>query len=126
MATLFDAARECLDAATVDGKIAMTRLHAARFARGALEVPGDAPGPAPIRMPGRPSRPRLVHPRDLPRRGFGSVAGRAAFIHSIAHIELNAGGRPRKRYAASQARSTALSSMWAMAWMKAARPFEYR
>jgi len=43
-----------------------------------------------IRMPGRPARPRLVHPRDLPRRGLGSAAGRAAFIHAIAHIELNA------------------------------------
>ncbi|QOW20740.1 ferritin-like domain-containing protein [Lysobacter ciconiae] len=41
-------------------------------------------------MPGRPSRPRLVHPRDLPRRGFGSDEGRAAFIHAIAHIEFNA------------------------------------
>ena len=41
-------------------------------------------------MPGRPERPSLVHPRDLPRRGLGSAQGRAAFIHSIAHIELNA------------------------------------
>src|SRR5690606_5544858 len=29
---------------------------------------------------------------------------------------------PRKRYTASQPRSMALNSMWAMAWMKAARP----
>jgi uncharacterized ferritin-like protein (DUF455 family) len=41
-------------------------------------------------MPGRPPRPRLVHPRDLPRRGLGSDAGRAAFVHAIAHIEFNA------------------------------------
>ncbi len=90
MPTLFDAARECLDAAGIDDKIALTRRHAAAFARGELPVPDDAPGPEPIRMPGRPPRPTLVHPRELPRRGFGSVAGRAAFIHSIAHIELNA------------------------------------
>jgi uncharacterized ferritin-like protein (DUF455 family) len=31
-----------------------------------------------------------VHPRELSRRGLGSTHGRAAFIHSIAHIELNA------------------------------------
>ncbi|MEE7547127.1 ferritin-like domain-containing protein, partial [Xanthomonas sp. Kuri4-1] len=37
-----------------------------------------------------PERPRLVHPRALPRRGLGSAEGRAAFIHAIAHIELNA------------------------------------
>ena len=90
MATLFDAAREFLDATAVDDKIALTRRHAAAFARGELAVPGDAPAPEPIRMPGRPPRPRLVHPRELPRRGLGSDAGRAAFVHSIAHIELNA------------------------------------
>ena len=90
MASLFDAARECLDAAAIDEKIALTRRHAAAFAAGALPIDEAAPPPEPIRMPGRPPRPALVHPRDLPRRGFGSVEGRAAFIHSIAHIELNA------------------------------------
>src|SRR5690606_3438719 len=82
MPTLFDAARECLDAAGVDEKIALTRRHAAAFAAGGLAVADDAPAPAPIRMPGRPPRPAMVHPRDLPRRGLGSIEGRAAFIHS--------------------------------------------
>ncbi|TWG94053.1 uncharacterized ferritin-like protein (DUF455 family) [Luteimonas sp. J16] len=90
MPTLFEAARECLDAAAVDDKIALTRAHAAAFARGELAVPDEAPPPDPIRMPGRPPRPRLVHPRELPRRGLGSDPGRAAFLHAIAHIELNA------------------------------------
>jgi uncharacterized ferritin-like protein (DUF455 family) len=40
--------------------------------------------------PGRPARPRLVHPRDVPNRGVGSGDGRAALLHAIAHIELNA------------------------------------
>jgi uncharacterized ferritin-like protein (DUF455 family) len=90
MPTLFDAARECLDAAGIDDKIELTRRYAGAFARGELPVPRHAPEPDPIRMPGRPPRPALVHPRELPRRGFGSVAGRAGFIHAIAHIELNA------------------------------------
>jgi uncharacterized ferritin-like protein (DUF455 family) len=90
MPSLFEAARECLDAARVDDKLALTHRYAAAFMRGELPVPDDAPGPVPIRMPGRPGRPRLVHPRDLPRRSFGSDEGRAAFIHAIAHIELNA------------------------------------
>ena len=90
MPSLFDAARECLDAAGVDAKIALTHAHAVAFARGDRAIPEAAPAPQPIRMPGRPERPLLVHPRDLPRRGLGSVDGRAAFIHSIAHIELNA------------------------------------
>jgi len=41
-------------------------------------------------MPGRPPKPALVHPRDLPKRGLGTPEGRAAFIHAIAHIEFNA------------------------------------
>ncbi|MCG6117709.1 MAG: ferritin-like domain-containing protein [Aquimonas sp.] len=40
--------------------------------------------------PGRPERPRLVAPRELPQRGLGSIEGRAAFLHAIAHIEFNA------------------------------------
>ena len=90
MTSLFAAARECLDAATPDAKVDLTQRYAAAFARGELVAPDEAPAPEPIRMPGRPPRPALVHPRDLPRRGLGSAEGRAAFIHAIAHIELNA------------------------------------
>ncbi|PBJ82665.1 hypothetical protein CMZ84_11025 [Lysobacteraceae bacterium NML93-0399] len=87
---LLAAARHCLDARDPDDKVALTAAYAARFAAGALPLDPDAPAPEPIRMPGRPEHPKLVHPRDLPRRGFGSIEGRAAFIHAIAHIELNA------------------------------------
>ena len=90
MTSLFDAARACLDAATPEAKLDATLAAAEAFAHGALAVPGDAPPPLPIAMPGRPPRPRLVHPRELPRRGFGSDEGRAAFIHAVAHIEFNA------------------------------------
>ena len=41
-------------------------------------------------IPGRPERPLLIAPRDVPRRGLGSEAGRAALIHAVAHIEFNA------------------------------------
>jgi uncharacterized ferritin-like protein (DUF455 family) len=40
--------------------------------------------------PGRPDWPKLVDPRELPRRGLGSVQGRVALVHSLAHIEFNA------------------------------------
>ncbi len=90
MISLFEAAVQCLAAADPAEKVALTHRHAIAFARGELQVPPDAPPPEPIRMPGRPPRPRLVHPRDVPRRGLGSEEGRAAFLHAIAHIELNA------------------------------------
>ena len=90
MHSLFESARSCLDASGIEGKPALTLAAAAAFARGELGIPAGVPAPEPIRMPGRPPRPRLVHPRELPRRGFGSTEGRAAFIHAVAHIEFNA------------------------------------
>ena len=90
MKSVFAAARACLDAASPEAKLAATFEAAAAFARGDLAINADAPPPEPIRMPGRPAKPALVHPRDLPRRGFGSSEGRAAFIHAVAHIEFNA------------------------------------
>lgn len=86
---LFEAARACLDAATSEAKPALTLQLSDAFARGELLLEAGAP-PEPICMPGRPAKPVLVHPRDLHRRGFGSVEGRAAFIHAVAHIEFNA------------------------------------
>lgn len=41
-------------------------------------------------VPGRPARPQLIDPREVPRRALGSAEGRAALIHAIAHIEFNA------------------------------------
>lgn len=40
--------------------------------------------------PGRPDAPLLVPPRELPRRGLGTIEGRVALIHAVAHIEFNA------------------------------------
>lgn len=89
-AGLYAAAADCLATADPQAKCAKTREYAATFFAGALLPEADAPPPAPIRFPGRPERPRLVHPKHLPKRGLGSTTGRAAFLHAIAHIELNA------------------------------------
>jgi uncharacterized ferritin-like protein (DUF455 family) len=90
MQMLYVAADACLRASVPEDKIALTFAAAEAFARGELTVPATAPPSEPIGMPGRPAKPRLVHPRELSKRGLGSPQGRAAFIHSIAHIELNA------------------------------------
>ena len=90
MSDLFSAARDCLAAASPEAKVSATFDAAAAFARGELVIDAASPPPDPIGMPGRPATPRLVHPRDLPKRGFGSNEGRAAFIHAVAHIEFNA------------------------------------
>lgn len=41
-------------------------------------------------IPGRPLKPELVGPLDLPKRSMRTVEGRAALIHALAHIEFNA------------------------------------
>ena len=44
----------------------------------------------PAGLPGRPDRPRLLPPRDVPQRAVGTAQGRAGLIHALAHIECNA------------------------------------
>ncbi len=87
---LFAAAARCLAATTVEAKIQLSHETAAAFADGQLTLGARDGVIDPIGMPGRPSRPLLVEPRHLPKRGLGTDEGRAAFIHSIAHIEFNA------------------------------------
>ena len=41
-------------------------------------------------IPGRPPRPVLVPHAQIRQRSVGSIEGRAALVHAIAHIELNA------------------------------------
>jgi uncharacterized ferritin-like protein (DUF455 family) len=45
---------------------------------------------APADLPGRPSRPELVEPRQLGRRSMSTPQGRAVLLHALAHIEFNA------------------------------------
>jgi len=52
-----------------------------------LSVP---PSAEPPNTPGRPAEPELIDPAKVPRRRLGSEAGRAALLHALAHIELNA------------------------------------
>jgi len=46
--------------------------------------------PPSVYLPGRPDRPHLVNPGSVPKRKLGSIEGRAALLHAIAHIEFNA------------------------------------
>lgn len=41
-------------------------------------------------LPGRTARPPLVAPAEVPRRSPFTTEGRAALLHAVAHIELNA------------------------------------
>ena len=69
-------------------KAGQTRLLVAGWRDGSIAGLGTTPPPV---RPGRPARPELKPPRDVPRRRIGpSAGGRIALLHAIAHIELNA------------------------------------
>lgn len=53
-------------------------------------VRDEAPPPETVQAPGRPERPLLVAPGEVPRRSLQTETGRAAFIHALTHIEFNA------------------------------------
>ena len=72
-----DVAAKCAAVAAIDRTAAATALSAERE--------GVA-----CTVPGRPSRPTLVHPRDVPRRAMNTTEGRIALAHAVAHIEFNA------------------------------------
>ena len=90
MSGLFEAARRCIDCAEPKAKVALTRETFDALRDGRLSLRDDGVLPAPIGTPGRPAKPRLVMPRDVPQRGLGSEEGRAALVHAVAHIEFNA------------------------------------
>jgi len=88
-ASLFAAAAACFAERDPARKVQATRQTAARFLGGDLSLDDPANAFA-ADQPGRPDRPALVAPRDLPRRSLHDAAGRAALIHAVAHIEFNA------------------------------------
>ena len=88
--TLQDAARECFDCADPQRKCALTLAAHAAFIAGNLPPACAATWREPPASPGRPQRPELVPPREVPQRGLGSAEGRAALVHAVAHIEFNA------------------------------------
>jgi uncharacterized ferritin-like protein (DUF455 family) len=89
MDDLLALARACLAADQPEVKVALSRHAADLCARGMCSPPAADAGPAALR-PGRPARPPLVHHSRLAARKLGTPAGRAAFLHALAHIEFNA------------------------------------
>lgn len=90
MMSLYDAARECLAESDPVKKALSSQKFAEKFFRGELGLENDGNLVEPIKAPGRPDKPMLVPPKNLPKRGMGTTEGRASFLHAITHIEFNA------------------------------------
>ncbi|MEM7566653.1 MAG: ferritin-like domain-containing protein [Pseudomonadota bacterium] len=90
MTTLYDAALDVLETADPLAKADLGYAAAKAWFKGAMAVGPAGLGRAIPNRPARLDRPILLSPRDMPKRSPGSKAGRIAYIHSLAHIELSA------------------------------------
>lgn len=75
--------------ANVEEKCRLAIETAERWFQGTLSLGHRHDGSGMPKRPGRPDKPELLPPRDMPKRSTGQ-AGKQALIHSLAHIELNA------------------------------------
>ena len=87
--SLFERAKACLDSCDPAEKVALTAQAFSALLAGELRLESDA-APLPFVDAGRPPAPKLVPPRELPRRSLASRDGLIALLHAIAHIEFNA------------------------------------
>jgi uncharacterized ferritin-like protein (DUF455 family) len=85
----FELAEQCLYSPAVEDKLAVTDRAQAPFEQRAFLFDHRKPV-RPAHQARFPERPRLVDPRDLPRRSLATDAGRVAFLHALAHIEFTA------------------------------------
>ena len=101
-------ALQCLLEPNPKAKVQAIRQLCQAWQRGDLSL--QPMNHEPPEIPGRPDLPELVAPRELPKRKLGSLQGRAALLHALAHIEFNAinlacdaicrfPGMPREYYA---------------------------
>lgn len=86
---LFSAAFQALMTADPDEKVRLTHALTAAWRDGALSLDENLDVEA-VPVPGRPERPLLVQPRDLPKRKPVTVEGQAVLFHALTHIEFNA------------------------------------
>jgi uncharacterized ferritin-like protein (DUF455 family) len=84
-ATLREHALRCLLVRDADLKAAQTRQIRVDQDIGADRLLTELDG-----IPGRPEIPRLVPHTQVKQRSMATAVGRAALIHALAHIELNA------------------------------------
>lgn len=86
---LYEQTKQAFLTADPDLKIEQTRQVVSRWNAGELKwLEGTAPEL--LNQPGRLDKPEIVAPSKVNKRKFGKEEGRAALIHSLAHIELTA------------------------------------
>lgn len=88
--SLVAGARAIVRASATDEKVRLAHSTARAWFQRELALGSTTLDGAMPDRPGRPDKPELLAPRDMPKRALGGKAGRLALLHSLAHIELNA------------------------------------
>ncbi|MCZ6804689.1 MAG: DUF455 family protein [Proteobacteria bacterium] len=89
MDNLFHLAYKCLSESNLNEKLSLSTEISEIILEGHIEIKSSKEKVGLI-SPGRPEKPVLIAPEDLPKRNIGTTEGKAAMIHSFTHIEFNA------------------------------------
>jgi uncharacterized ferritin-like protein (DUF455 family) len=88
--TLPERTLHCLLLADPDAKIAALDALHTDWKQDVIPLPDSIEPAQTIDAPGRPEKPPLVPPQNVPRRSAGTREGHAALLHALTHIEFNA------------------------------------
>ena len=87
MENIFSIAEYCLHHVDIEKKIDSTH-HAWELLKSDQLSFESLDSVSPISIVKFPDKPKLLKPRDMPRRRINSLAGKTAFFHALAHIEF--------------------------------------
>ena len=89
-ANVFQIALMCLLECDIKKKLEMTRAFYADLQNRQIVLGAKCTSVEKVAIPGRPAKPELIDGKHVPRRAIGSMSGRQALLHALAHIEFNA------------------------------------
>ncbi len=87
---LFSTAYSCLLCENVETKLAQLAAFRRAWVEADITLQPSLCQVMPVPVPGRPAKPEMVSALAVDKRKLSTPEGRAALIHSLAHIEFNA------------------------------------
>ena len=87
---LFSTAYHCLTCESVESKLLLVASFHNAWKQAELSFQPEQCPIVPVPVPGRPEKPEMVSALAVEKRKLSTPEGRAALIHSLAHIEFNA------------------------------------
>lgn len=87
---LFSSALRCLQCDNVESKLSLVAALLRAWEREEITLHAASCPLEPVLIPGRPAKPEMVSALAVDKRKLSTPEGRAALVHSLAHIEFNA------------------------------------